>query len=156
MKKQSNPFFSSLIAYYGLLQTVHIAAIAWTYSLFKQSGEITFLAQPPPGGWSAQATHFLIGLGAIDAVNAILAWVFVYGYFTRAHWWPRLGTTTLTVSVVSALVYGYGTAASGGWGGHMGEYLILVILFLPVAVLAIILGIWGIHALEEIILANRN
>jgi hypothetical protein len=156
MKNHHSPFISSMIAYYGLIQAAHIIALSRSYILFRQSGEITFLAQPPPGGWSAQAAHFLIGLGAIDAVNAILAWVFVYGYFTQARWWPRLGTTTLTVSVVSALVYGYGTAASGGWRGHMGEYLILVILFLPVAVLAIIFGIWGIHALEEINLANRD
>ena len=133
----------ALIAYYGVIQAVHLMAIARSFALLMRSGEITFLGQPPPGGWTVQAQHFLVGLGAIDVVNAVLALVFVYGYFSRARWWFWLGTLTLTTSVCSALAYGYGTMASGAWIDHLAEYLILVVAFVPVAVLAGLFAVWG-------------
>jgi hypothetical protein len=144
MDNQRSTFARILVAYSGLIQGAHILAMVRSYSLFKQSGEITFLAQPPVGGWSTQTTHFLISLGAIDFVNALFVFLFVFGYFTRARYWYWLGTSTLTVSVVSALVYGYGTIASGAWAGNLVEYLILVLVFIPVAVLFVLLGAWGV------------
>jgi hypothetical protein len=149
MKNQFSSFAKILIAYYGLIQATHIVAIVRSYTLLKQSGKITFLAQPPTGGWSAQAQHFLMSLGAIDFITALFALVFVYGYFSQTRWWFWLGTTTLTISVISALIYGYGTIASGAWEYHLADYLILVILFLPVAVLYILFGIWGVKNQER-------
>jgi hypothetical protein len=145
MNNQRTTFTKVLVAYSGLIQFAHILAIVRSYLLLRQSGEITFLAQPPSGGWSAQAEYFLMGLGAIDFVNALLVFLFVYGYFSRAHYWYWLGTITLTVSTVSALVYGYGTIASGAWEGNLVEYLILVLVFIPVAILFIQFGIWGVR-----------
>ena len=80
MKNQNPPFTITLISYYGLIQAAHIVALVRSHALFMQSGEITFLAQPPPGGCAAQVQYFLIGLGAIEFVTAILALAFVYGY----------------------------------------------------------------------------
>jgi hypothetical protein len=145
MNNQSSTFTKILVAYCGLIQSAHILALTRSYTLLRQSGEITFLAQPPSGGWSLQAEHFLISLGAIDFVNALLVLVFVYGYFSRARWWYWLGTVTLTVSIITALVYAYGTIASGAWGGNLVEYLILLVLFTPVGVLYILFGIWGVN-----------
>lgn len=147
MSNQSFPFIRFLISYYGFIQALHIVAITRASILLMQSGEITFLAQPPPGGWSAQAQYFLMSLGAIDFVTAIFALVFVYGYFSNERWWFWLGASTLTVSVISALVYGYGTVASGAWAGHLAEYLILVVVFIPVAALYILFGIWGMKGI---------
>lgn len=143
-----SPFIKIFIAYYGLIQFAHIFAISRSFSLFMQSGEITFLAWPPPGGWSVQAQHFLLSLGGIDFVTALFALVFVYGYFTQRRWWFWLGTSTLTISVISALVYGYGTIVSGAWGNRLTEYMILVILFIPVAVLYIQFVIWGLKGIR--------
>jgi hypothetical protein len=145
MRNHKSTFTSVLVAYCGLIQSVHIIALVRSYSLFRQSGEITFLAQPPPGGWSPQAEHFLISLGAIDFINALLVLVFVYGYFLQARWWYWLGTSTLTVSIITALVYAYGTIASGAWGGNPVEYLILVFVFIPITILFILFGIWGVQ-----------
>jgi hypothetical protein len=144
MKSQFSSFIKILIAYYGLIQSAHIFSISRSFSLFMQSGEITFLAWPPLGGWSAQAQYFLISLGAIDFFTALFALIFIYGYFSQRRWWFWLGTSTLTVSVISALVYGYGTIASGAWENHLPKYMILVVLFIPVAVLYIQFVIWGV------------
>lgn len=142
MRTQTNRFARVLVAYYGLVQAAHIIALAISLSLLVRDGELTLLAPPPTDGWSAQTHHFLVGLGAIDAVNAVLALVFVYGCFSHARWWFWLGTTTLTVSVCSALVYAYGTMRSGAWGDHLAQYLTLVVVFVPVAVLAVAFGVW--------------
>jgi hypothetical protein len=150
MNNQRPTFTRVLVADGGFIQSAHILALARSYTLLRQSGRITFLAQPPAGGWSAQAQHFLISLGAIDFVNALLVLVFVYGYFSRARWWYWLGTSTLTVSMVSALAYAYGTMASGAWEGNLVEYLILVLVFIPVAVLYVLFGIWGVKSQRNV------
>jgi hypothetical protein len=144
MRKRA-PFARVLIGYYGLVQAAHIMAIVRSFTLLMQTGEITFLAQPPSGGWSVQARHFLVGLGAVDAANAALALVFVYGYFSRSRWWFWLGTFALTASVFSALVYAYGTIASGAWADHPAEYLTLAVVFMPVALLAAVFGVCGVQ-----------
>jgi hypothetical protein len=149
MNNQRSTFTKILVAYCGLIQSAHILALTRSYTLLRQSGEITFLAQPPSGGWSFQAEHFLISLGAIDFVNALLVLVFVYGYFSRTRWWYWLGTVTLTVSMITALVYAYGTIASGAWGGNLVEYLVLAIVFVPVGVLFVLFGSWGMNGRER-------
>ena len=148
MQDTHSPLARLLAAYYGFVQAMHMVAITRSYTLLRQRGEITFLAQPPLGGWSAQAEHFLISLGGLDFINALFALIFVYGYFSRSHWWRWLGTTTLTASMVSSLIYAYGTVASGAWTGHVVRYLTLVVLFIPIVILAILFGIWGIKDWE--------
>jgi hypothetical protein len=144
MKFQNSPFNKILIAYYGFIQTAHVVALSQSYSLLMKNGELTFLAWPPPEGWSAQAQHFLISLGAIDFVAALPAVFFVYGYFSQKVWWFWLGTSTLTVSMISALIYGYGTFTSGAWDNHLTGYLILVAVFIPVGILYFQFAIWGV------------
>lgn len=72
-------------------------------------------------GWSAQLVHFLNGMAATDTLNAALALVFVYGYFTLrpVTRLAGLGTLTLTVSMYAAAVFTYGTVAVGAWTTHL-------------------------------------
>jgi len=128
-----------LVAWYGLVQTAHIIVIVRALIILLVSGSLSFPALPPAGGWSAQAQHFLIATGAIDAVNAVLSLIFVRGYFTRARWARWLGTMNLTASIYSALLFAYGTIASGAWaGGNLVGYLAMTIVFVPVIILFIV------------------
>ena len=134
-----------LVAYFGLVQIAHLVALAWAAVLLILTGRIPFPAPPPPGGWSPQARHFLIGLGVADAVTALLAVAFVFGYFSSANWCVWLGMLTLTSAVCSAVVFAYGTIASGAWACHPVEYLSLAIAFTPVAVLFVLFNVWVIR-----------
>jgi hypothetical protein len=89
----------------------------------------------PAEGWSAQLVSFLNGMAAADALNAVLALVFVYGYFARARWHGWLGTLTLTVSMYAAAVFTDGTVVAGAWTSHLGGYLPLYLPFVPVVAL---------------------
>jgi hypothetical protein len=62
---------------------------------------------------SAQLVSFLNGMAAADALNAVLALVFVYGYFACAQRHGWLGTLTLTVSMYAAAVFTDGTVVAG-------------------------------------------
>jgi hypothetical protein len=52
---------------------------------------------PPAEGWLPQTVHLLNGMAFSDLINAIVALIFVYGYFARAKWHLWLGTLTLTI-----------------------------------------------------------
>ena len=84
-----------LVAYYGFIQALHLVGIGWASVVLDTTGEMTFPAPPPVGGWSEQAINFFVGVGAIDALNAVLALVFVYGFFKGARWRGWLGALTL-------------------------------------------------------------
>jgi len=122
---------TALIAYDAFLQVAHLCAMLWSLHLYRQQGEITFLAAPPSGGWSGQSESFLLALGAVDFLNALLTLFFAFGYLARRHWWPRTGLVALTISITSALVYGLATGMSGAWLEHPLDYILLVALFLP-------------------------
>lgn len=81
-------------------------------------------------------------MGATDAVNAVVALVFVYGYFAQARWRVWLGTLSLTVSAYSAIIFTYGTVASGAWTHNPTGYLSVALVFIPVAVLIILFSVW--------------
>jgi hypothetical protein len=72
--------------------TVHI--LFNTRYLFRP-GAPPFL--PPAEGWLPQTVHLLNGMAFSDLINAIVALIFVYGYFARAKWHLWLGTLTLTI-----------------------------------------------------------
>jgi hypothetical protein len=144
MRNPDSPLARFLVGYYGFIQVIHIIALAQAAALFIMTGRIPFPALPPLEGWSPQASHFLVGLGAADAVTAALAVAFVFGYFSQARWRVWLGTLTLTSTVCSAVVFAYGTMASGAWADNPLEYLSLVVAFTPVAVLFVMFGLWVI------------
>ena len=126
---------SFLVAWYALFQVVHVGVNILALFAFL-GGDSAFPALPPPGGWSPQAIHFFTAMAAVDALNALLAVLFAYGYFRRSGWWPWLGTVTLTVSVYAAILFGYTTLAAGAWTGqNLPGYLFINVAFLPVILL---------------------
>jgi hypothetical protein len=145
LSRMGNPdsaFARLLVGYYGFIQAAHIVSIARAAILLAVSQTMAFPAAPPPGGWSPQTNHFLIAMGAADAVNAVVALVFVYGYFAGARWRVWLGTLSLTVSAYSAVIFTYGTIASGAWTRHPTGYLSIALVFIPVAFLIVLFNVW--------------
>jgi hypothetical protein len=124
-----------LVAWYGLLQGIHLVLLTRAGVRYLWEGAVAFPAPPPPEGWSPQAVHFLVFLGGFDFFIALLALGFAYGYFRAARGWFGLGLLSLSAACFSALVFAYGTAAAGAWSAHPGTYLTMIPLFLPVAVL---------------------
>jgi hypothetical protein len=147
----------ALVAYYGLIEVVHSVVLARAGVEFLASGSVGFPAPPPPGGWSPQATHFLVATGAVDGVNILLALLFVYGYFRRPGWrlLPWLGAVTLTATAYSALVFAYGTIASGAWAHHPAAYLAVTAVFIPVVFLIVLFPTWIGAGLFDLDLDSR-
>ena len=143
-KDAYRPPARALVAYYGLLEMVHLVVLAWAGIRVLQSGALGFPALPPPGGWDAQVVPFLVATAVLDAVNVLLAWAFVYGYWTRARWAWWVGGITLTATLYSAVVFAAGTVASGAWQQHPVGYLALTVVALPVFALAFFYSLWGI------------
>lgn len=129
-------FAKFLVAYYGMLQVLHILTLLRASVVWIQTGSLGFPAPPPTGGWTSQARHFLIATGMVDAMNVVLAFVFVYGVFRRKAWSVHLGLVTMTITVYSAVVFSYGTWMSHAWSAAPFEYALVSLLFLPPLVLA--------------------
>jgi hypothetical protein len=131
-----------LVAYYGFIQALHLIGIGRASVVLETTGEMTFPAPPPAGGWSEQAINFFVGVGAIDALNAVIALVFVYGFFKGARWRGWLGTLTLTVAAYSALLFAFATIPTGAWADRPVEHLVIVLAFAPVLALMLAFGYW--------------
>ncbi|WP_144060479.1 hypothetical protein [Archaeoglobus sulfaticallidus] len=129
-----------LVVWYGIYQASHVI-VNLLYFLIP---DISF-PPPPPDDWSPQIVHFFTGMAATDLINAVLTLVFVYGYFKKARWSMWLGTLTLTISMYAAIVFTYGTIASGAWTGNLYGYLWFYIPFVPVVILFVVFSIWGVH-----------
>jgi len=100
--------------------------------IILQTGEMPFPAPSPPGGWSAQAIPFLVGMGVVDAVAIIIALIFVFQAIIRKQDQPLLGIISMTIAMASAVLFAVGTIPSGAWSAHPLAYGSLVILFAPV------------------------
>jgi hypothetical protein len=131
-----------LVAYYGFIQALHLVGIGRATVVLETTGEMTFPAPPPAGGWSEQAVNFFVGVGAIDALNAILALVFVYGFFRGTRWRGWLGTLTLTIAAYSGLLFAFATLPTGAWAFRPVEYLVIAVAFAPVLALMVAFGYW--------------
>ncbi len=133
-----------LVGYYGLIQVAHIVVLVWAGITLVRTGVFGFPAAPPAEGWSPQVRPFLVATAVADAVNVVLAWLFVYGYFARMGWRWWVGGITLTATAYSAFVFAWGTMASGAWGYRPVGYLSMAVAVVPVGVLALLYGIWGV------------
>ncbi len=133
-----------LVIWYGLYQAVHVGVNA----LYLLNSNFT-LFPPPLDGWSLQAAQFLNGLAVVGLLNALVALLFVYGYFRKARWYGWLGTVTLSVSLCLLAVFTYGTFASGAWIGNTFAYLSLYVPLVPVALLFIALSAFAARASLE-------
>jgi hypothetical protein len=143
-KDPHSPLSRLLVAYYGLLEAVHLAVLAWAGLRLVSTGSFGFPAAPPPGGWSPQVVPFLVGTAVLDALNVGLAWAFVYGYWTRARWRWWVGGISLTATLYSAIVFVVGTLASGAWQHRPAGYVAMAIVALPVFALVAMYAVWGL------------
>ncbi len=129
-------WMSWLVAWYAVYQAIHIFVNLRGLAMMEARGAIDFPAPPPPGGWSEQVIIFFVGMASLDAVNALLALVFAWGYFRGRHWAASLGLVVLTISIYAALLFNYATYVAGAWRPPaLGAYLFINIAFLPVFVL---------------------
>ncbi len=131
-----------LISYYGLVEVAHAAVLTLAGVRLLRSGTLGFPGTPPPGGWASQTMPFLIALGAVDALNVLLAWTFVYGYWRGARWCWGAGGVSLGMMACSALVYVVGTGAAGAWASDPWGYLAVTLVFAPLLPLMVLYGLW--------------
>jgi hypothetical protein len=131
-----------LVGYYGTIQVLHLVAIGRATVILGQTDALGFPAPPPQGGWDEQARYFFVGVGAIDALNVLVALVFLYGFFRCTSWRGWVGTLTLTVSLYSAILFAFATPPTGAWAHRPIEYLVIVLAYLPVVVLMVFFAWW--------------
>lgn len=132
-----------LVAYVGLIQIAHFYVLARAAFIFQQTGELTFPALPPPGGWAAQTVPLLMATGVVDAVNVGLILLFVLAYFVGHWWWRPLGILTLSIFFYSSIMYISGTVPSGAWQRHPLEYWSVAAVFVPVFLLMFLFFVWS-------------
>ncbi len=135
MKNKAPTWIKFLTAYYGILQSLHLAALIRAGLIMLLEGRFPFPILPPPGGWDGQTLPFLIGLGATDVVGIVLGIAFAYRSLFTGQYYRRLGVISLTIFITGAIVFAVGTFSSGAWGAHPVGYGAMVPLFVPVPLL---------------------
>lgn len=120
-----------LTAYYGVLQLSHLVILGRTLVIYLQTDILPFPASPPAQGWSPQVIPFFFGMGAVDAVAAVMGISFAGLFLFMDRIRVTLGLVSLIIAMTSALIFAVGTIANGAWSAHTGEYLSMVVVFLP-------------------------
>ena len=120
-----------LIAYYALLQLLHLATLARAGILLLKGQTSFFPILPPPSGWETQTLPFMIGLAGMDIVAIILALIFAYQTLIKGKFNRRTGILSLVIAFTGAIVFTIGTFPTGAWGAHPFSYWIMVVLFIP-------------------------
>ena len=134
MNKKNTPP-KVLIAYYGLLQTLHLLVLIRAGILLLQGGEAPFPILPPPEGWDQQSMAFMFGLAGMDVLGIILGIIFSYKILVKKQFMPVLGILSLTIFISGAVVFGAGTFPAGAWTAHPFAYWIMAALFTPAPIL---------------------
>jgi len=122
---------SILIAYYGLLQCLHLWVLIRAGAIMLVENRHPFPILPPPGGWSPQTMPFLVGLGITDSVGILLGMVFAYQFFANRRLNRRMGVISLTIFFTGAIVFAIGTVFTWAWAAHPLAYSVMFLLFLP-------------------------
>jgi hypothetical protein len=115
-----------------MVQALHVLALATAGWRLLGAGDITLLAPAPPEGWSEQARYFLVGLGALDALVALIVLALVWRYLRGRGWNREWGIACLTASTFSAGIYAYVAVVSGAYRQEPAFYGALAALFLPI------------------------
>jgi len=131
MKRKHADLQKMLIIYYGLLQTLHLLALARAGLLIAGGNPPPFPILPPSGGWTEEAMAFMYGLAGTDVIGIIIGIIFAYKAVINKDYNPWLGLLSLTIFITGAIVFGAGTFPSGAWGTHPVAYWVMVVLFLP-------------------------
>ena len=127
-----------LVNYYGVLQSLHLVALAVSGFWLLRAGDLGALALPPQGGWTEQAMHLLIATGLFDGLVAIGAVYFALHYRMDDPRSDVLGSATITGSLYSAAIYIYGTLRSGAVAEHPVIYGLVGLVFAPIIPLAFV------------------
>jgi hypothetical protein len=125
----------ALIAYYGLLQSLHLLVLIRAGLILLQGGESPFPILPPPEGWEEQSMGFMFGLAAMDVIGIILGIIFSYKTLIKGKFLPILGILSLTIFISGAVVFGAGTFPPGAWAANPISYWVMVVLFAPAPLL---------------------
>ena len=128
-----------LAVYYGLLQTLHLLTLSRAGLLILGGNPAPFPILPPTGGWSPQAMAFLYGLAGTDVIGILLGIVFAVRWAFQDKYHPAMGRLSLSIFITGALVFAAGTFPSGAWRVPPIAYGAMVVLFLPAAVLFLLL-----------------
>lgn len=131
-KRNPSTLFSTLVGYYGILQSFHLLLLTRAGWFLLQGREIPFPAPPPPGGWPQTALPYLLGMGLVDVFAILLGLVFAYKFFARNQTQITIGLISLTAAASSGIVYLVGTIPSGAWEANLLAYLAVLLLFSPV------------------------
>jgi hypothetical protein len=137
MDDNHKPFMRTLIAYYGILQSLHLVVLVRAGVILLLQGRFPFPILPPPGGWDAQVIPFMLGLGATDLVGILLGLCFVYRALITGAFFRRQGVISLTIFITGAVVFAIGTFPSGAWRAHPFVYGLMAVLFTPTVILYI-------------------
>lgn len=130
---RKRPLSVILVAYFGVLQTVHFASILMEAINLRRTGDFLFLAPAPEGGWPGAAEGMLVGMGVADTLLIFGSWVFVFAWFQDRVWARAWGLAVITAFLATALVFAVGTGLAGVWGDHI-NYWVMSVLFIPVLI----------------------
>lgn len=124
-----------LQGYYCLLQIAHLFFLSRAGWIVITEGRYPFPASPPAVGWNDQVIPFLIAMGGLDAVAAVLTLTAGYREFFQQNSSDMLWLLSLTAALTSALIFTTGTWFSGAWHANPWEYGLLVPFFTPLFIL---------------------
>jgi hypothetical protein len=137
MKRNTAKKNIGLIAYYGILQSLHLLALIRAGVIMLIERRFPFPILPPPGGWAAQTIPFMLGLGTTDVVGILLGIIFAYRAVFAGKFNRRMGVISLTIFITGAFVFAIGTLPSGAWMAHPLTYGGMALLFIPTVFLYI-------------------
>ena len=135
MEISNKPINRTLIAYYGILQSLHLVVLLRAGLILLLQDRFPFPILPPPSSWDAQVIPFMLGLGTTDLVGILLGLFFVYRALIKGAFYRRLGVISLTIFITGAIVFALGTLPSGAWAGHPIAYGSMAVLFAPTVIL---------------------
>ncbi|HKJ26517.1 MAG TPA: hypothetical protein VJ965_02675 [Anaerolineales bacterium] len=140
----------ALVLAFGLYQTAHLLSnIRGAFVYFGQ-GRLPFPALPPAGGFDPHLVTAYVDMAFMDSFNAMVSFVFIWGYFSRKPWRLWLGSITLTLSLYAGILFNLSAYQTGAWsGGNLPGYLLVNLTYIPVAVLWGIVMYWGFKYLRE-------
>lgn len=124
-----------LQGYYCLLQITHLFFLSRAGLIVITEGRYPFPASPPAGGWNDQVIPFLIAMGGLDAIAAVLTLTAGYRKFFQQNSSDMLWLLSLTAALTSALIFTAGTWFSGAWHANPWEYGLLVPVFAPLFII---------------------
>lgn len=131
-----------LVGYVALWQAIHVVVNVRALLRIDATGG-TFPAPPPGGGWADSTLAVFVGMGALDAVAALLTLAFAIAYVRDGPSWPLLGTVALTVANYSAILFVFPTWVAGAWTAHPVVYWGLYASFVPIWALTALFAWWG-------------